>query len=573
MDTVLELEIGSGSDEHSYTVRVVRSVGGGQPSAGIRLDVGELLARRPLLEASVLASAVSARRVMSDTEAALQGVGVRLFETVFAGEVGGAYRASAAVAAERGSNLQLVLRLTAPGLAALPWEALFDAETGTYIARREPLVRHVPAPYTPDALALEPPLRILGVVAAPSGLESLDVDAEHRRLEEALRDNIDEGLVELVWLDNASWASVHRMLLQQPWHVLHFIGHGGYDTATDEGVLALVGSDGRADFVTATSLTDLLQEASPTPRLVVLNACQSGAASTTDLFSGTAAALAHSGIHAVAAMQFPISDVGAIAFSRGLYTALARGRGIDEAVRSGRIGILGTGRGTLEWVTPVLYLRGNDTKLFDVTPAAARERTPPEKPITVAGTGISKPMPEPPSGTPEPPRPPRRAVVLVSGLAAVAVIAAVWITTAMLQPDPGPAGTSSPQPAATSEPVQLAVPAAVAWTSTGVRCAAGDSLEVEAAGTILHEPEPTTPVGPDGLEDPAYRQWNVEGLPDVNTVALIGSLDAVQPFFLVGSGTTYTCPRDGELYLGINDVGLEGNSGQFQASVTRIPAE
>ena len=35
-------------------------------------------------------------------------------------------------------------------------------------------------------------------------------------------------------------------------------------------------------------------------------------------------------------------------------------------MRSGRIGILGLGRGTLEWVTPVLYVRGPDTRLFDV---------------------------------------------------------------------------------------------------------------------------------------------------------------------------------------------------------------
>ena len=128
----------------------------------------------------------------------------------------------------------------------------------------------------------------------------------------------------------------------------------------------------------------------------MLNSCQSGAASTTDLFSGTAAALAHSGIRAVAAMQFSISDAAAIAFARGFYTALAHGRGIDEAVRSGRIGILGLGRGTLEWVTPVLYLRG-DARLFDhVVPwdpnteaeADAHDRPvelePPPRPLSAA---------------------------------------------------------------------------------------------------------------------------------------------------------------------------------------------
>ncbi len=184
---------------------------------------------------------------------------------------------------------------------------------------------------------------------------------------------------------------------------------------TDEGVLAFVGRDGRADYVTASSLADLLDEAEPTPRLVVLNSCQSGAGGTTDLFSGTAAALAHSGIRAVAAMQFSISDTAAIEFARGFYTALAHGRGIDEAVRSGRIGILGMGRGTLEWVTPVLYLRGEDTQLFDVAPLSPAEHegskdtdevAPIAAPVTVGETpagGITTTEPIP-ARAPEPVR-------------------------------------------------------------------------------------------------------------------------------------------------------------------------
>ena len=105
---------------------------------------------------------------------------------------------------------------------------------------------------------------------------------------------------------------------------------------------------------------DLIDEAEPTPRLVVLNSCASGASGDTELFAGTASALVRSGIRAVAAMQFMISDAAALEFSRGFYSALANGRGVDEAVRSGRIAILGLGRYTLEWVTPVLYLAGDE---------------------------------------------------------------------------------------------------------------------------------------------------------------------------------------------------------------------
>ncbi|HET6671852.1 MAG TPA: CHAT domain-containing protein [Agromyces sp.] len=392
MNTVMELEIGPGPEPGSYTVHVVRSVGGGEPSATITLDLDELVDRRPLLEASVLSSSVSARRVMSDTEAAIQRVGVRLFEATFSGDIGTAYRTSMAVASERGRGVQLALRLTAPGLAALPWEALYDPDTQTYVCRKEPLVRQVPAPYAPPTLTVRPPLRILAMISSPRGLPALDVGAERERLEGALQHHLDAGRVELHWLDDVSWAGVHGKLLENEWHVLHFIGHGGYDTETDEGVLAFVGPEGRADYVTASSLADLLDEAEPTPRLVVLNSCQSGAAGTLDLFSGTAAALAHSGIRAVAAMQFSISDSAAIAFARGFYTSLAHGRTIDEAMRSGRIGILGIGRGTLEWVTPVLYLRGDDSRLFDVdvtqaVPRASAATGPAAAAIPIIHTG------------------------------------------------------------------------------------------------------------------------------------------------------------------------------------------
>ena len=170
MDTAIELEIGGGPEPGTYVVRVLRSVGGGEPTTTFRLDVDGLLDRRAAIEDSVLSSSVAARRLLSPTEAAIQGVGRLLFDSVFTGDVNAAYRTSLAVASDRGKGVQIVLRLTAPGLAALPWEALFDAETGTYLCRKEPLVRRVAAPYSPPALAVDPPLRILGMISSPRGL-------------------------------------------------------------------------------------------------------------------------------------------------------------------------------------------------------------------------------------------------------------------------------------------------------------------------------------------------------------------------------------------------------------------
>ena len=54
-------------------------------------------------------------------------------------------------------------------------------------------------------------------------------------------------------------------------------------------------------------------------------------------------------------------------------------------------------------------------------------------------------------------------------------------------------------------------------------------------------------------------------------MAVIGSLDQdPSTFFVVGDGTTYECPQDGQLNLGVNDRGVENNSGAFMATITLI---
>ncbi|MGO4248244.1 CHAT domain-containing protein [Paenarthrobacter sp. RAF54_2] len=374
MDCDIELEIDTGSARGEYTVHVVRAPAGGHASGMFTLDVDGILDRLPQLEATVLASAVAARRTMPVAEMAVREVGQQLFQALFTREVYGTYRASLGAAQHAGQQLRVVLRLAAPELATMPWETLFDPETETYLCQTEPLLRHIPAPdYNQNPLDVAPPLRILGIVASPRDLPTLDVDAEKDHLSRALAGPVAEGRVELVWSRSGTWDDVQSMLLAGPWHVVHFVGHGDYDSRTDEGRIALVGPDGRAAMVRAVRLMALLSVAAPRPRLVVLNSCSSGEMGQSDLFSGTASSLVRSGIGAVAAMQFAISDSAAIAFAHGFYAAIANGRTVDEAARVGRISVMASPDGTLEWVTPALYVRGGSTQLFTLrgTPRAA----------------------------------------------------------------------------------------------------------------------------------------------------------------------------------------------------------
>jgi hypothetical protein len=112
------------------------------------------------------------------------------------------------------------------------------------------------------------------------------------------------GLAQVRWASSPSWADPQDMLLAGRWHVVHFVGHGGDDPGRDEGAIALAGEDGRPDLIEASRLVDLLRQAHPMPRLVVLNSCAGAASGPADMFSDTGAALVRGrgerrGCHAV----------------------------------------------------------------------------------------------------------------------------------------------------------------------------------------------------------------------------------------------------------------------------------
>ncbi len=366
MGNDLEIEIRAGSTPGTYEVEVDSPAG--TATGTMQLDAASILNRRRELAASVLASAVTQRAAYSTLEAPVREVGHALFEALFADHVYGRYTASLQEAGRKGEPLRVVLRLRVDELAGIPWETLFDPEAGEYLCQREPVVRYVDSAQPSAPLAATGPLRILGIVAAPKDLAALDTAEERRRLDDSLGELQEQGLVEMVWVDGGSWSALQQQLMAGPWHVLHVIGHGG--VRAQGGVLALEDEKtGNASMVSAARFARLLHACRPVPRLVVLNSCSSGESAADDLLSSTAASLVHSGITATVAMQFAVTDPAALAFSRGFYQAMAHNIAVDEAVRLGRIAIDGTGEQTLEWVTPVVYLRTDDTRLFELTAA------------------------------------------------------------------------------------------------------------------------------------------------------------------------------------------------------------
>jgi hypothetical protein len=135
--------------------------------------------------------------------------------------------------------------------------------------------------------------------------------------------------------------------------------------------------------------------------------------------------LVRRGTPAVVAMQYEITDVAAVELSRAFYSSLAEGLAVDAALSEARKAVALSLPGTLEWGTPVLYLRAPDSRIFDidaatdVTKAAnAANASPPPPPLpasTLAGSPSAGPKPSQPLW--------RRA--WVRGAAAVLVVALV----------------------------------------------------------------------------------------------------------------------------------------------------
>jgi outer membrane protein assembly factor BamD (BamD/ComL family) len=374
-----ELEIGEGRGRE-YPVAVLRSPAG-EARATMRFPFDELALDLHLgrLQIALLRSGGTHRRVPSEEERAVQDFGQALFDALLGGEIRSCYDVSLREAAQQDKGLRLKLRIHSPELNTLPWEFLYDSRQAEYVclSRQTPIVRYLESPRFIHPLTVAPPLRILGMVASPIDLPALDVEREKERMERAIHDLRAQGLVELTWLPGQTWRDLEEATWGGPWHIFHFVGHGGFDAHADEGFIALADRKGRTNCLSATRLGRLLADHTAL-RLVLLNSCEGAKGSDRDIFSSTASILVRRGIPAALAMQYEITDRAAIEFARAFYQALAYGMAVDEAMVVARKAISLAVTNTVEWGTPVLYMRTPDGVLFEVAETQrARRRAPP----------------------------------------------------------------------------------------------------------------------------------------------------------------------------------------------------
>jgi tetratricopeptide (TPR) repeat protein len=281
------------------------------------------------------------------------------------------------------------VREAATVLLNLPWELLhdgtsylFQGATPTRVRRRLPSTRH-----DVKVSAVAAPIRILLITARPEDEECGYFDHRASALPLVAAMEALGGLVNIHVLSPPTLPALREELdrtarEKQPYHVVHFDGHGVFDRSAGLGGLCFEDPQDTAKLEKRRHVTVFTNELGPLLHnhgipLVFLEACQTATALKAS--ESVASALLRVGVASVVAMSHSVLIETASRFVQAFYAALARGARVGDAMLEGqrklsddksRGHIFGAGELKLhDWFVPVLFQEKDDPQLFRATPA------------------------------------------------------------------------------------------------------------------------------------------------------------------------------------------------------------
>ena len=321
-------------------------------------------------------AAVRAERV----EHRLGEWGRRLFDAVFPDGRRDPINALLAGAAPR----LLTIATKDTDILRLPWELLADgygALTGRVTIRRQLESAQQPIQYQ-----IGLPLRILLVVSRPDDLGFIDPRLTTRAMFSALEPLGDDVTVDfcrpptLLRLQEMLSAAQRR---GQPYHIVHFDGHGTFLPDVELGALCFEKSQPHTalktetDHVRADRLGDLL--AAHHVPLVILEACRSGQVGRKAAFRAVATRLIGAGVGSVLSMSHAVHVEAARVLLERFYRELVSDVTIGQALEAGRAALIAHADRWIEpgphgrkvalqdWFLPHLYQRtADDPRLVPV---------------------------------------------------------------------------------------------------------------------------------------------------------------------------------------------------------------
>ena len=273
-------------------------------------------------------------------------------------------------------------------LLALPWELLHDGDHYLFQGAKPTRVRRrLPNTKVLDVSVVATPIRILLVTARPEdeACGYIDHRASALPLVEAMESL--PGLVQIHVLSPPTLPALRAELdrargAKQPYHVVHFDGHGVYDRTVGLGGLCFEHPEDIGKLEKRRHVTVFTNELGPLLRdhripLVFLEACQTAQAEKAS--ESVASALLKVGVASVVAMSHSVLVETARRFVEVFYQALAEGKRVGDAMLAGqrqlkddtfRGRIFGAGELRLDdWFVPVLFQEKDDPQLFKTTPA------------------------------------------------------------------------------------------------------------------------------------------------------------------------------------------------------------
>lgn len=327
----------------------------------------------------------------------LRLLGDRLFRVLFQGQVRRLY--DAVLYRHKRKRVNIIFTSMLPWVSDLPWEFARDQEGGGFLVTGNVrFVRNVLSAVPVDKIERNrPKLRILVASAQAAGASVISDEAETQRIRDSFRSLIEAGLVEVEVMARCTPEALHKRLWatteEGEFDVLHFIGHGRYDSEAG-GMLEFENEFGYAREIEARDLTNIVKCRGI--RVVFLNACETGRgfsssaagrsaasgkrgrgkgekAMATNYNKGVAIELTREGIPAVVANQYSVVDQLASLFSLHFYSCLAHGLTLADAMREARIAVsYAEDAEPMDWGVPVLFAKNPNATI-----CARRPWTPP----------------------------------------------------------------------------------------------------------------------------------------------------------------------------------------------------
>jgi hypothetical protein len=311
----------------------------------------------------------------------LKRIGQGLYDALFPGDVGVAFRMAFNQARQARQTIFLQLRFDADAveLARYPWELLHDGQRHLVAAGVVELARYITYAEAAPTLPTEPLVRLLYVESRPQDSTTLPPESERLAVWASLQTLTSAGSLVTENLEEPTYDALLDRTAGADYHLIHFDGHGLFarpcprcgsmnyphlttcqgcqaslEGVQPQGFLVFEDSSGKSDLVSTEHMENLLLNSQV--RLMFLSACQTGVVRGESLFGGLGPGLIRAGVPAVVAMQFSVPMSATISFAESFYSALARGETISRAVARGRRRLFRANT----WFIPTLYLRSQD---------------------------------------------------------------------------------------------------------------------------------------------------------------------------------------------------------------------